>query len=341
MFNPAWRFELLDAEDRPLGTLDGVTGGSSEIVTQSALGGSAQLEMDHRGQELDWMSHRVQAIYSNGTEEWPVGTYLLNSPEEKHSDTTLSFDIGLLTKMNVISRDRLTARHSVPTGADIIPAVVDVLASTGEERFAVTESPLTLASGISWPAGTTKLRVINDLLQAAGYWSLWCDGGGLFRVEPYLNPESRPIAHRFEHGKDSLHLPDWSREQNLSDVPNRFLAIGVGDDENPPLIGVATNNDPASPFSVPTRGHVFSAEPEEGVEAATQEVIDQYAERRLRDLMNPVARLGVGHAMLPLEPNDLVEFVPEDGVRRLATVQRMSMTFDWDTDITAEWREVL
>jgi hypothetical protein len=42
---------------------------------------------------------------------------------------------------------------------------------------------------------------------------------------------------------------------------------------------------------------------------------------------------------VPLEPNDLVRFIPEDGVTRLATVQRMAVSFSPFTDVDAEWRE--
>ena len=57
--------------------------------------------------------------------------------------------------------------------------------------------------------------------------------------------------------------------------------------------------------------------------------------------MDPVARMSATHALLPIEANDLVEFIPEDGVRRLATVQRISDSFTFDTDSKVEWREVV
>lgn len=334
-----WSFELLDWADRPLGALDGVTGGSAEIVAQSALGGSGKCVLDHR-RDIDWMAHRVRANFHDGASSWPVGTYLLSSPKEIHTAFGVSYDVGLLTKMNVISEDTVEDRYSLPAGTDVIPTVVALIQSTGELRIAATDSDSALLSGLTWEAGTSKLTIINDLLQAAGYWSLWCDGSGLFRVEPYVDPASRPVSFEFTHGEQSLHFPDWGREQNHTSVPNRFIAVGQGDEESPPLVGVATNEDPSSPYSFQARGRWITAT-EEGVEGDSQGVFDQYAARKLRDAMSPVARLTVTHAMLDLNPNALVAFTPEDGVRRLATIQRMSMRFDPFTDISAEWREVL
>lgn len=336
-----WSFSLLDSEDRPLGDLDGVTGGSVEIVAQSPLGGSGSLSLDG-GQDIDWMSHRIQAVFHDGDASWKVGTYLLSSPTEKHDDGTagLSYEVGLLTKMNIISEDTVGDRFSVTAGTLVIPTVVALIESTGESRIAVTASDSALTSSLTWKAGTSKLTIINDLLQAVGYWSLWCDGSGQFRVEPYRNPADRPVAFEFTHGEASVHFPDWEREQDNSSVPNRFIAIGRGDEEEPPLVGVARNDNPDSPYSYQARGRWITAT-EEGVEGDSQEVFDQYAARKLRDAMTPVARLAVRHAMLNLDPNSLVAFTPEDGVRRLATVQRMSMSFTFDTDVSAEWRELL
>jgi hypothetical protein len=339
-----WSFELLDGEDRPIGMLDGVTGGSAEIVAQDVLGGSGSLNLDAR-QDIDWMSNRVRVIYNRGDVSWPVGTYLLTSPKENHSKFVLGYEVGLLTKMSVPSEDTVDARFSLDAGTAIIPAAVALLQSTGEDRIAATSSDAVLSSALTWEAGTSKLQIINDLLQAAGYWALWCDGSGQFRVEPYADPADRPVAFDFQHGAQSLHMPDWSREQDNTSVPNKFIAVGQGDGETEALVGVATNNDPASPYSAQRRGTPenprWIAASEEGVEAATQAIIDQYAARKLRDAMTPVSRLEVTHAMLDLNPNAMVAFTPEDGRRRLATVQSMRMEFRFDTDISAEWREVL
>ena len=335
-----WTFELLDSQDRPIDDrLDGVTGGSAEVVAQSALGGSGSLTLDHR-RDIDWMSHRVRAIFHTADSSWPFGTYLLSSPAENHTAFGVTYSVGLLTKMNVVSEDTVEDRYSLPEGTQVVPTVLALIESTGETRVAVTDSDSVLTSGLTWEAGTSKLKIINDLLQSAGYWSLWCDGSGQFRVEPYTDPASRPVAFEFEHGERSLHFPDWGRAQDHTSVPNRFVAVGQGDEESAPLVGVATNEDPTSPYSFQARGRWITAT-EEGVEGETQAVFDQRAARRLRDAMSPVARMTVDHAMIPLEPNAMVSFTPEDGVRRLATVQRMSVDFSFDTDVQAEWREVL
>lgn len=333
-----WSFQLLDDADRPLGALDGVNGGRCEIVAQSPLGGSASMSIDKR-RDIDWMSDRVQAWWDGPSGSWAAGTWLFTSPQEQHTEFGVTFEVGLLTKVSVISEDSVDTRYTLNAGTPIIPAVVALIQSTGETRIAHTDSPTTLTSALTWEPGTPKLSIINDLLQAAGYWSLWCDGAGQFRVEPYVAPQERSPAYVFEHGEASVHFPDWTREQDMTSVPNRVVLQTQGSDTEPVLRGVATNQNPDSPFSYQARGRWISPQTET-VEAASQTVIDQLAARRLADAMSPVSRLSVSHAMLDLNPNDVVEFIPEDGARRLASIQRMSMDFDEFTDVSAEWREV-
>ena len=335
-----WEFWLLDRDDQPLHLLDGVNGGRMEVVARDTLGGSGSISIDERGQGIDWMSHRIQAVYNNGVESWAAGTFLFTSPTDQHSSTTLTYDGGLLTKMNNPNSDRVDDRYSIDAGVPVIPAVVTLLQSTGETRIAVTDSDAVLSAPLTWEPGTTKLTIINDLLTAVGYWSLWCDGSGQFRVEPYVRPQDRPVLYEFEHGPRSVHYADWSREQDASDVPNKVILTTRGDDETEGMVGIATNENPDSPYSFQERGQWLPAEPET-VEAASQQVLDDMAARRLLDLMSPVARVTVGHAFMDLPPDGLVAFTPEDGVRRLLTIQRMTIPFEPFPDVKAEWRELL
>lgn len=338
---PRWSFQLLDREDRPLGILDGVTGGSVEVVALSRLGGSGSLAIDERGQGIDWMSNRVQCLYDpgiTGVDAWPVATMLFSSPRMRQTDTTRSYDVTLLTKVAVIDEDTVEASFSVAAGTPIIATVVQLIESTGETRIAATASDATLRNQLVWEGGESKLTIINDLLAAAGYWSLWCDGSGQYRVEPYVEPGARAVAYEFAEGETAIHAPDWDREQNLSSVPNKFVVVGQGSNEEPPLIGIALNEDPDSQYSYQARGRWITSV-EEGVEGDSQQVFDQLAQRRLWDAMSPVAKLSAEHAVIPLDPNQVISFT-DHGHSTRATIQRLGYKFTFDADCAVEWREI-
>lgn len=337
---PRWRYTLLDATDQPLRPLDGVTAGSLEVAATTRLGGSAQLSIDERGQGIDWMSHRVQVAYDPGipgTPPWPVGTMMFSSPTTTTGDARTTHQVDLLSKMQIVDEDSVEARYSLAAGTLLVPAVLALIQSTGETRIAVTDSAAVLTGPMSWEAGVSKLTIINDLLGAAGYWSLWCDGAGQYRVEPYVLPADRGLAYQFQAGEYSIHQAGWQRQQDLSTVPNRFVIVGQGDETAEALVAVATNENPESRFSRQARGR-WITRTETGVEG-TQDVLDRLAQRRLIDAMSPVAKLQVTHAIVPLDPGELVSFRPR-GHTALATIQRMTYDLRFDGQCRAEWREL-
>ena len=331
---PRWTVWLLDESDNRVRVLRTVEGGAVSVVAQSRLGGSGDLTLV---EQVDWLSARCQIVYDPGTgdSEWPVATMLFTSPETTYEATRTVYDVQLLSKMSVVDEDTVEATYSLAAGVNIIDTVVSLILSTGETRIAVTPSDATLTNPLVWDAGESKLTIINELLQAAGYWSLWCDGSGMFRVEPWRAPAERVVSWTFTTDQTSIVEAGHKFTQDMSSVPNKFVVVGEGDDETPPLIGVATNTDPGSPYSWQSRGR-WITHTETGVEADSQEVIDQIAKRRLLDAMSPVGKISVTHGIVPLEPDQLVVFRDGDEVR--ATVQRMKFTLDTGSQCDAEWR---
>lgn len=83
--------------------------------------------------------------------------------------------------------------------------------------------------------------------------------------------------------------------------------MSEGSQDKPGLVGVATNEDPASAYSYPSRGR-WIVETQTGVEAANQESIDSQARRRLIDVSTPSASITIQHMPVPIQPNQVVGF---------------------------------
>lgn len=339
--SPRWVITLLNEDDQPLGELTGVRGGYVEIVTLARLGGSAQLNLTKEARrEIDFFTDRVLIEYDpgvNGLDPIPWGVYLFSSPKVAYGDVVQE-ELGLLSKMAVIDEDSLLESYSLPAGTPVIDTVRQLISSAGESRVAVTDSGAETSNALVWEAGESKLSVINDLLTSAGYRSLWCDGSGQFRVEPYVEPGALSVARTFEPGAASIHKPAWTREQNLTGIPNRVIVVCPGTDEEPPIVGVAENNDVESPFSIPRRGRVITRR-EEVSDVEDAAVAQSLAERYLFNSMSTVAHLSVKHAIVPLDPGQRVRFTSR-GETRDATVQRMRMGLDFKAQCDAEWREI-
>lgn len=335
-------FELLTSGEQSLGELTGVRAGSGQIELNAnadlRAGGSFVLE--DTGQEIAWGSDRVRVTWWADGVEMPLGVFLIAAPTLSHGEAgVVSRTVELIDKLTVPTEQALTQTLTVPAGTNVVDTAVQVLGWTGETRVAVTRSSAVLGTDQTWTPGTSLLRVINDLLDSAGYWSLWTDALGQFRMEPYVAPASRPIVWTFEKGAASIHSPVWDFTSDVQSVPNRVTLTTAADDDGAFLTAVATNEDPASASSFQARGRRWVDYAQEGVEAAGQVALQAVAERTLVELSTPAAMFEqVKHALVPgIWYNSAVRFVSHD-VDARATVTKMTVPLAVGEDATAQWR---
>jgi hypothetical protein len=231
----------------------------------------------------------------------------------------------LLDRATVLDQDKTDASYTVDTSTPILQAVAAVIASAGERidiDAAVTD---TLASPMVWEAGTSKLQIVNDLLSALNYNSLWVDGIGRYQATPYVVPARRSLTYELLNqprqlvdGEQSIYSAEWSRDRDMFSVPNKTIAVQSGSDDAPALVGVYTNEDPASPFSYPSRGRWitnvlsdvdvpdFSAEADPA--AATVAFLEAKAQQSLIASSAVQAAVTVKHLPVPLRVSEVMRF---------------------------------
>lgn len=334
----SWRVDLLDANDVNLGALQGCTGGSIEQKVAAVIRGGGTLDVVDVGQDIDWLSARVQPWWTVGDLSWPLGVFLLSAPVAEHDETGRSWRVELLDKLAVLDQDKVDGSYSLPAGTVVTDAVAALITGAGETALAITESAETLTSGMVWEAGTSRLRICNDLLAAINYFALWCDGYGRYVAAPYIRPQDRPSAWDFAAGPRAVHTGRFTRDEDLAAIPNKVVLVSSAGVDDEALVSVATNTDPASPFSEPSRGR-WITHTETGVEATSQAVLDALAARRLTELSSVTATLTVEHAALPLNLNDAVEF-DTGGVRTRAVIQSTTQALAVGALTRATMREV-
>jgi len=299
-------------------------------------------------QLVDWLNVRIRPMISisrlgGGDDpdgrQVPTGVFLCAAPVENWGDQGLSRQVELADKLSVLDQDIASgdpdgiAAYSVDVGANVIDTVKTLIEETGEVTPAIEPDATVLAAAMVWQVGTTRLRVINDLLDAAGYFSLFCDGWGRYQAVPYVQPSDRVPVYEsiapFSDGPQSLMDPSWIRDRDIYSIPNRYLVIGQGDGDNAALTSVATNEDPGSPYSYSSRGR-WITQVEEGVEAADQATLDTIARARLSRATSVTNQLTVKHAFLPdLKINSVIRFVnPDSGLDIYCYVVNTSIEYD-------------
>jgi hypothetical protein len=293
------RVELLTATEAPDGTLAGVRDGSVVYTAAKSVHGSASLTVADKGQAVDWLTARIRPVLTvKGYGDTALGVFLASEAPESWDDTGRTWSIKLLDKCTILDQIAVDAAYALDAGTVVTTAVVAIIASTGETNIAITPSAATLVNPLVWPAGTTLLQIVNDLLSVVNYFSLYCNGSGQYRGEPYVKPASRPTVWEFLDGSNCIYQPTFAVDVDLFAIPNKVIAITQGDGTTAALTSTATNTDPTSPYSTVSRGRTITYVAT-GVEAADQPTLDEFALRRLIELTTPTASIDIQHAFVP------------------------------------------
>lgn len=309
----SFRFELLDLDDQLTGSLDHVVpGGQLEFSTAANIRGSGNITV--RGLPgVDWARTRVRVFYESGGEQTPLITAIPRAPIEQHSATGMALSIELYDKTLILSEDSYGISYGLDAGTNIITAVADVITSTGvpARDLLLVASADTTSTAMVWEAGTTKLAIVNDLLDAAGYFAVYVDGWGRFHADPYTTPDQRGTSWAFADDDQSVYLPEWTLDADVFTVPNRYICVSTSDGETPALSATATDVDPQSPYSFASRGR-WITRVDTDVDTASQAVLDLLAERRLAEAQQVGAVVELTHPWLPFGLNHVVSFTNSD-----------------------------
>lgn len=339
--------EMLDRSGAPIGNLDGTTDPATGARRPGLIDGSLSYNVDSEimgGGSLtiaapagiDWHTVRFRPWVLVNDRRWPLGVYVPASPEHAYTATGKTATVSILDLTSIPASTRLTATWSTAAGTDPVAAVADRLAVLfGAPATVLTPTTKRTASAMTWPAGTTWLSVFNDLLTSVGYNRLWCDNLGQYRSEPWVDPATVEPEIIFAEGSDAIHAPEFTTTQDVAGVPNRMICTTAGDDTTPGMVAVATNTDPASPYSYQRRGRWVDAY-RDGVEAADLATLNAYARKELTLNTSPPWYVTVSHYVIPLRARNVVRFASAD-VDRVAWVNEWGITLRTGSLMTGKW----
>lgn len=315
----------------------GVTGGSVSFNLDDRVVTGCQLSFVRASGLVDWMSNRLRPWVSVNGQRWNLGVFIPSSPDDAYTADAIRQDVTGLGKTSLLDGDSLDAPLSLSAGAQVVAWVELMIAiGTGESVTDIVPSDETLLHPLTWPAGTSRLDVINDLLGAIGYNPLWSDREGAWRSELWIYPANLAPGVVFAEGAAAIHSPTFTASQNTTGVPNKVICMTTGDDQNPGMISVATNEDPNSPYSYSRRGEQWVTKVYDGVEATSQAILDGIAAKNLKLNSTPPYYLSVTHAVVPLDGRQVVQFTSA-GVDRQVVVNEWGVTMTPGALMTGKW----
>lgn len=194
---------LLDANDVVSEDISAdLLGGEVEHNNYADVHGTCVLRLTR---PLDWTNARVrpyQTLMGAGlTKTWPLGVFLLTTPEMPLGETPVTYDVGGYDKLHLLQKP-VGDTYVVEAGTGYLEAVLQAITDSGATGGAPlldgTAQDKTLPTPMVWvldPSRPTRyIDIVNDLLAAVSYRGLWADANGRFRSEPYQSPVVRPPA---------------------------------------------------------------------------------------------------------------------------------------------------
>ncbi|MDY6143752.1 MAG: hypothetical protein SPI14_06070 [Arcanobacterium sp.] len=330
----SYTVDILDRHDRKIGSLDSVKGGSIVYSVDARIKTAGKLNAYSSAPIEWWADKRLQVwAHANGY-SWSLGVFLPSSPLMNHAGDGFSYSIELSDKLTIIDQDALTAPLSLPKGTRLDRQVASMIRSVGETRYNITPSTKTNRAPLTWKAGTSKLTVIDDILDYMDYFALHATPNGVLATYPYVLPRHRPVLWNLTDSKDSITAVEYSHQQDLDNLPNRVVYVAqststvvngvvVEGEKQKPLVAYAQDASSNWFGSFKNRGRWITHVSTE-VEAATQQEIQKKAERQLLNAREPYTKVELEHGILPLELNQIIQFKTRDynvrgSVRRTET----------------------
>lgn len=181
-----------------------------------------------------------------------IATVLVStSSRDRHAKTRT---LTCYDRCIVLEQDKLTDSIVIPAFTNIVKYVSNMLKEY-DNAFSLIESNATNKADIFFQVGTSKIEVINYLLNLINYSSLLTDKHGVFYAKKYVLPSERNVEITYSDDiNTSIVYRDVRQEQDLFNVPNVFVRTTNNAAINPPLKAIYENNNPDSVASTASRG---------------------------------------------------------------------------------------
>lgn len=320
-------WERLTRAGALIGPLRGTGGGRIEYIASGVNVHSRGAVSITEVEEVDWLTERIRCVINvEGYGPWGLGVYVAATPSTAYAPGKSKRYVELLGLETALKQIPVLSSYSLPAGTNAIAAAKALILSAGETAIAITDSTKTLSSARTWPAGTSILVIVNDLLDCAGYLGLWADGDGTFRASPADSASDRAVSWEFTPGKYSIKKPEFTKEEDIFSVPNVVVARTRGDSGSEGLTVTVTNDDPNSKYSTVYRGLVATDDSIITVEATDIEALTTIARNKLASLTNASSKVVVKSFIVPLVHNNAVRFVSNQaGIDHRHVVQRVTI----------------
>ena len=238
-------------------------------------------------------------------EKYPLGTFLVQTPSSSFNGKTKDVVMDAYTPLLELKENQPPLGYTVLKNEDIMSVAYRLTRDNARAPVVETESKTKLFYDFVADPNDTWLSFLTDLIANAKY-NFDLDEMGRILFSPRQDTASLQPVWTFDDGNSSILYPDMSMDHDLYGIPNVVEVIYSSGSNS--YYAKVINDDPNSPTSTVSRGReiVYRVTDPDVIGDPTQNQIQEYAERLLRELSSLEYTVTYTHGYCPVRVGDCV-----------------------------------
>lgn len=272
----------------------------------------------------------MQTSWLDGTsKETVLGTFLPVIPGRTVNAGYATSTLKMYGRLQELLDDSFGTPVTVSKGENAIARARAVCESAGltvvsdPSSYTVTDTRV-YGVGVSQnnsEVGDTKLDMVNDLLDLAGFRVAYTDPMGRVRFTRYRNPYDIAPSWSFEEGPRAKFEASMTEERDYTSAANHVVVVYGTAESGGTVVGEAWDRDPSSTLSTVTRGrtitkvYTYTDLPPGKNDAERRSYVARRAQTLLSTAQSVIWRVSIRNAYAPISVNDTVNLkFPSGGI---------------------------
>lgn len=300
-----FEYYTVDPESwRDVKLLEGVKSCSITRDADAETRGSASVNItDSIGES--YIRAYLITIQNEVREKYPLGTFLVQTPSSSFDGKMRGVTMDAYTPLLELKENCPPIGYSIMKDDNIMDIAYRLARENVRAPVVEVNSQHKLFYDFIADPNDTWLTFITDLIANAKY-SFDLDEMGRILFSPMQDTASLQPVWTYDDGNSSILYPDLSMDHDLYGIPNVVEVIYSSGGDN--YYSRVVNDDPNSPTSTVSRGReiVHRVTDPSVIGDPTQNQIQEYAEKLLRELSSLEYTITYKHGYCPVRVGDCV-----------------------------------
>lgn len=245
------------------------------------------------------------AIQNGIKQRFPLGTFLVQTPKFEFDGRTRNVSLDAYTPLLELKEKKPALGYSIPEGGNIMNMAYKLIRENARAPVIETVSNISLHENFVANVDDNWLIFIKDILSNAEY-ELMLDELGQILFAPIQDTAALQPIWTYDDSNSSILYPSIDITQDLYGIPN---VVEVIYSNNKRFYSTkVVNDDPNSPTSTVNRGReiIYRDTNPSTIGNPTNEQLDAYAKRLLRNLSCLEYRVTYTHGYCPVRIGDCI-----------------------------------